>query len=113
VAGTFAFHALTHLEACARPGFLGGKCVGGRHVWSADGTTWHVNTSHRAIQSHVQMQDGRTLVLTRRERPHLLLNDAGRPASLFSGVTVLPYHTEPSAQHPDRTWILAQGVNQR
>jgi hypothetical protein len=111
--GKFAFHALTHLEACAKPGELGGKCVGGRHVWSEDAIQWHSNASHRAIQSQVRMQDGQTLVLTRRERPQLVLNDEGRPAALFSGVSLLPYHTEPSAKHPDRTWILAQGVNQQ
>ena len=57
----------------------------GRHGWSVDGRHWQYS-SDAAYTATVQYADGSNVTFYRRERPHLLLDDARRPVALVTGV---------------------------
>eukprot|EP00755_Sulcionema_specki_P020153 Sspe_Gene.71219::Locus_42179_Transcript_1_1_Confidence_1.000_Length_1822::g.71219::m.71219 len=76
---TGGYHAILHDEqgttrASAR----------GRHACSADGVTWKYATVD-AYNGNVSTTDGGNLLLSRRERPHLLIQN-GVPTHLSNGV---------------------------
>ena len=116
---TGAFHALTHTErtipqlnksapsngagADVGAGAGVGSTIGGRHIWSEDGRTWHSTTDHLALTEHVALDNGTNWTLSRRERPFILFEaDGSTPRVVFNGVE-LPW------QKP-RVFVLAQPV---
>lgn len=75
----------------------------GRHAFSRDGVEW-VLTEQIAYNGTVAFADGSTTTFSKRERPHLLLDEAGNPSVLFTGVMQYPENID------DHSWTLAQGV---
>jgi len=116
---TGMFHALTHTEVTIpqppalaptgggdmvdqRPPLLG-STIGGRHIWSADGVSWHSTQMHLALGEHVELDDGTSWTLKRRERPFILFEgDGSTPRVVFSGA-------ELESQAP-RVFVLAQPI---
>jgi len=95
------FHAIFH----GMDPFLSRKGVG-RHAFSLDGLKWHYIGGGRDIETAfsatVELEGGGKLELKRRERPELVLNSAGKPIALISGV-------QPPWQG-DQTFTLVQPV---
>jgi hypothetical protein len=103
----------------------------GRHAFSRDGVEW-VLTEQIAYNGTVAFADGSTTTFSKRERPHLLLDEAGNPSVLFTGVMQVrsavnlgmpkarlmlygcQLYPVVSLQYPenidDHSWTLAQGV---
>jgi hypothetical protein len=78
--------------------------VGG-HAFSRDGTNW-TWSSITAYTTTVAWTDNSTTILSRRERPGLVLADApGAPRSV-------PTHLFTSAQVGHHQWLLAQPIHQ-
>jgi hypothetical protein len=74
----------------------------GRHAYSRDGATWTL-TDELAYNGTVVFADGSNVTYSKRERPHLLLNEStGDPLVLFTGVMQYSEHID------DHSWTLAQ-----
>jgi len=94
--GTVSWHAIFHSD-------VENKCDGaaGGHAWSEDGVRWTFSESN-AYCNVVEFTNGTSMTLYKRERPHLLTDEFGRPLLLTNGV---------GTHHDcDRTWTLAQQV---
>ena len=72
-------HALSH---------AGHYDASGGHVWSIDGgKSWQCHNDTRAYSSLIKYTDGTQSSLSRRERPHLIMDKQGVPVALTNGVT--------------------------
>eukprot|EP00413_Alexandrium_margalefii_P002002 CAMPEP_0204523498 /NCGR_PEP_ID=MMETSP0661-20131031/6869_1 /ASSEMBLY_ACC=CAM_ASM_000606 /TAXON_ID=109239 /ORGANISM="Alexandrium margalefi, Strain AMGDE01CS-322" /LENGTH=402 /DNA_ID=CAMNT_0051529197 /DNA_START=42 /DNA_END=1250 /DNA_ORIENTATION=- len=78
------WHALLHKmfdpsggSPVPSPGWPGG------HIFSKDGLTW--SEMRRAYSTNVTLESGEVLVLLRRERPKLILDEQGVPTHLTNG----------------------------
>ena len=72
-------HALSH---------AGGWDPSGGHAWSTDsGATWSRHDDVNAYGSLLLRSDGSSVSLSRRERPHLVMDSDGTPVALTNGVT--------------------------
>ena len=73
----------------------------GMHAFSETGRsgTWHWQVEEPAYNNSVEMTNGSTIRIGRRERPHLLFHD-GRPTHLFTAVTWTS----------DRSWTFGQAL---
>ena len=69
-------------------------------------------TGADACLPFVEEQDGSTLLLGRRERPHMLFDSQKRPLMLTNGVTVCPQGSTycPTPYDSDRSWTLTQPI---
>ncbi|GMI33836.1 hypothetical protein TeGR_g1275 [Tetraparma gracilis] len=84
----------------------------GGHSWSTDGgQTWSTHEDIAAYGSLITYDDGTAGVLTRRERPHLVLDEAGIPLALTNGATLSPC-THPEACEEDYCFTALQKLNQ-
>eukprot|EP00041_Stephanoeca_diplocostata_P018731 m.395498 g.395498 ORF g.395498 m.395498 type:complete len:415 (+) comp21102_c0_seq5:197-1441(+) len=94
-----SFHALFHSD-------VEGTCQGaaGGHAYSNDGVTWHFSPWN-AFGNVVRMQNGTDITLRQRERPHLVLDDAGHPIVLINGAGW--------QGDCDHVFTLAQPINQK
>ncbi|GMH67227.1 hypothetical protein TrLO_g1397 [Triparma laevis f. longispina] len=96
-------HGLSH---------AGGWDSRGGHAWSLDGgKTWKVHEDIAAYGSLIEYTDGTSGVLTRRERPHLVLDKKGNPLALTNGATLDPC-THPEACDKDYCFTALQKLNQ-
>ena len=92
--GGGSWHALFHDMAPDLPA--------GRHAYSRDGVAWTL-TDELAYNATVFFADGSNVTYSKRERPHLLLNETtGDPLVLFTGVMQYSEHED------DHSWTLAQ-----
>lgn len=73
-----SFHALFHSDA------EGDGSGSGGHAWSADGAEWTFS-GYNAYTSTVVLQNGSSVKLQKRERPHLVLDSSGTPIALTNG----------------------------
>eukprot|EP00937_MAST-01D_sp_MAST-1D-sp2_P005331 g5331.t1 len=72
-------HAVTHGGGWSDPfGF---------HYWSTDGGNTWLGTGSKVYQNHVQLRDGGEKILSRRERPHVVLGKGGKLLALTNGVS--------------------------
>ena len=72
-------HALSH---------AGHYDASGGHVWSTDGgNSWQGYNDTQAYSSLIKYADGSQRSFSRRERPHLVLDEQGVPLALTNGVT--------------------------
>ena len=72
-------HAVTHGGGWGQPyGF---------HYWSTDGGWSWFGTQNKAYSNVVQLAGGGTKILSRRERPHVVLDARGQLLALTNGVT--------------------------
>lgn len=72
-------HALSH---------AGHYDASGGHAWSVDGGgTWQYHNDTQAYSSLIMYTDGSQQSFSRRERPHLVLDNQGVPIALTNGVT--------------------------
>ena len=73
-------HAVTHGGGWGQPfGF---------HYWSTDGgESWKDNNAVKVYSNVVMLANGGNKTLSRRERPHVVLDKAGVPIALTNGVT--------------------------
>ena len=83
--GTEAFHALFHDEQATRCMLPTGCSANGRHAFSLDGRAWRY-ASEDAWTRDVAFDDGSTLVANTRARPHVILDAAGQPTHLSTGL---------------------------
>jgi hypothetical protein len=91
------YHALFHgMKPYAQDTYAG------RHAFSVDGWNWTFSDLP-AYNSTVHFTNGQVITFSRRERPHLLLNDQGEPTHLFTGVQQYNYN--------DYTWTHVQPIN--
>ena len=59
----------------------------GLHAFSKDGMSWSKSPAHvHAFELRLNVSDGSSFELARRERPELLFDAAGRPRWLYNGV---------------------------
>ena len=73
-------HAVTHGGGWSQPF--------GYHYWSADGGLSWAGTDNKVYQNVVETRDGgRPKILSRRERPHVVLGKGGALLALTNGVT--------------------------
>lgn len=75
-----SFHAIFHSDVektC-------GGAAGG-HAWSSDGGASWEFSPHNAFGNQVVLTNGSTVTLRQRERPHLVLDQKGRPVALTNG----------------------------
>tara|TARA_B110000208_G_scaffold191913_1_gene260913 strand:+ start:2531 stop:4003 length:1473 start_codon:yes stop_codon:yes gene_type:complete len=73
------------LHALSHAGHYDAK---GGHVWSTDGgRSWNHHNDIDAYGSLIKYTDGSQRSLSRRERPHLVLDERGVPLALTNGVT--------------------------
>ena len=79
--------------------------VGG-HAASTDGKTWHYSGG-AAYTTTVAFTNGDNVTFSRRERPELMLDAAGLPTHLITGVVD---KTEEKGTMNDRSWTLVQPV---
>jgi hypothetical protein len=89
------FHALFH------GGPQGGtyKAVGA-HAFSKDGITWSFS-KNAAYTTTITLADGSEHTFSRRERPHLLMDDTGTITHLYTSLWIGPH---------DKTATFAQAV---
>eukprot|EP01064_Diplonema_japonicum_P004947 TRINITY_DN1327_c11_g1_i1.p1 TRINITY_DN1327_c11_g1~~TRINITY_DN1327_c11_g1_i1.p1 ORF type:complete len:407 (+),score=69.51 TRINITY_DN1327_c11_g1_i1:115-1335(+) len=74
-------HAIFHDEQGATR-----SSANGTHAFSPDnGKTWYYGEEH-CYNGEVQQLNGTTKVFARREHPHLILDDTGRPTHITNGV---------------------------
>lgn len=94
-------HGVTHWM-----GQSSGTGGGGRHIWSADGLTWHVSKT-LAFHTQVTWDDGVVEQVTCRERPQILTDtSSGLPLVLYNGV-------QPTGPHlRGNTFTMAQEICQ-
>ena len=60
----------------------------GFHYYSTDGAnTWLGDNSQKVYDNVVELVGGATKILSRRERPHVVLGKDGTPVALTNGVT--------------------------
>ena len=78
------FHVLVH--AYPQMGCKEYNCVVGGHGFSPDGYQWYWS-ANPPFSANVTHRNGTTLSYATRERPFLFL-EQGRPAALFTGVTL-------------------------
>lgn len=96
-------HGLSH---------AGGWDSRGAHSWSLDGgKTWKVHEDIASYGSLIEYTDGTTGVLTRRERPHLVLGKDGELLALTNGATLDPC-THPEYCEKDYCFTALQKLNQ-
>ena len=79
----------------------------GGHGFSRDGVSW--NYTNAAYNCSVVLESGGLYTYARRERPHLLLDDAGNPAFLSNGV--LPNHHSGHQENKDWSFTGVFEVN--
>jgi hypothetical protein len=78
-------HNVSVLHALSHAGHYDSS---GGHVWSTDGgKSWHCHNTTAAYGSLIKYADGTQQSLSRRERPHLVLDEQGEPLALTNGVT--------------------------
>ena len=103
-----------HMLVNALPGGCNPKLQQGGHAWSRDGVTWS-EPRVGAYDTTLRFTDGTTLQCTRRERPQIVLDEAGKPLVMFSGVVGCPT-TGPLANSSYKggcdCFTLAQMMNQ-
>lgn len=90
------YHAVFHdmVGGWHRPEFNNTQV--GSHAYSIDGgRTWH--DTGIAFNLIVHYTDGSETTFIRRERPHIVLNQAGQPVALSSGATYSLLETLPSS----------------
>jgi len=98
-------HGLSH---------AGGWDSRGGHAWSVDGgKTWQRHDDVAAYGSLFMYDDGRTVSLSRRERPHLVFGADGLPSALVNGVTEAWPCTHPNVCPRDHCYTALQKLNQR
>ncbi len=68
-----------------------GAVVSG-HYFSPDGFTWHAS-SVSPYSNVIDLEGGQQQLLTTRERPKMLFNDAGVPTHLSNGVCPTSFDT--------------------
>ena len=73
-----------HMLVNALPGGCSPKLQQGGHSWSRDGVTWSEPRAG-AYDTTLRFTDGASLQCTRRERPQMVLDQAGKPLVMFSG----------------------------
>ena len=86
----------------------------GMHAFSADGgDTWTYGKDF-AYNGTVQTNDGRTILYSRRERPHMILNSAGEVTHVTNGVQeeATPTDCDMYAQC-DRSYTLVQKLGHK
>lgn len=97
---TESFHALFHgLGACG-VGAAGIGC----HAYSADGSSWTLSPTP-AYSLNVVFDDGTNTTFSRRERPQILIDAAGMPTHLVTGVQ-LPATEQPRGGRGDASYTL-------
>ena len=75
-----SFHAIFHSDVEKNSGGAAGG-----HAWSDDdGATWTFS-SKNTFNNTVELQNGTTITLRQRERPHLVLDADGVPIVLTNG----------------------------
>ena len=77
----------------------------GRHAFSIDGIQWHGGDVD-CWNNTVELVDGSTIVLARRERPELIHDEHGRPVALLNGAQFGTVPGNPG----DQTFTLSQRV---
>ena len=70
----------------------GQKGVVGRHAFSRDSVSW-TSSSTPPYSGLVEFADGSSKVMSRRERPQLVLSETGQPRYFSSGVQDEADHT--------------------
>ena len=92
-------HALLHgLGACGAGGV-------GCHAYSQNGWQWTV-ASQPAYNLSVAFDDGSSVTFARRERPQLIVDEAGRVTHLINGVQ-LPHALQPQSGQRDASYSIA------
>ena len=95
------FHALTHL--LQGPHFCYGiLCFVGVHQYSLDGINWLFGGV--AYTNNVSFIDGSSILLTRRERPHIVFAESSRSIVALSNSAMV------GGGFGDRSFTLVQGV---
>lgn len=95
------FHALTHL--LEGPHFCDGYlCFVGVHQFSRDGFTWSFGGV--AYTNNVSFTDGTSILLTRRERPHVVFKEGTQTIIALSNSAMV------GGGYGDRSFTLVQGV---
>lgn len=97
---TMTYHAIFHDHATF-----------GGHAFSRDGVSWTYSTTV-PFTNYVEYIDGSSILLQRRERPHLIFDDAGYITHLTNGVQPAPTATKapPKGFANDFTFTLVQPV---
>ena len=96
-------HALSH---------AGGWDSSGGHAWSTDdGKTWKRHKSVAAYSSLIRYDDGSEVSLSRRERPHLVFDEAGVPVALTNGATAVWPCTHPELCPHDHCYTSLEWLN--
>jgi hypothetical protein len=75
-----SFHAIFHSDVEKN---CGGAAGG--HAWSSDGGVSWEFSPYNAFGNQVVLTNGSTITLRQRERPHLVLDQKGRPVALTNG----------------------------
>jgi hypothetical protein len=83
----------------------------GGHGFSRDGVHW-TYTPTAPFSADIQFVDGEVVSMQRRERPHLILDSAGRPTHLVTSVQPPPGRptSPPTGFRNDRTYTHIQRV---
>jgi hypothetical protein len=98
-----AYHAIFHDEQATRC-MLGQCSANGRHAFSLDGKSWRY-ASVDAYQRNVSYQDGSSITVDTRARPHIILDPSTRqPIALSTGLK----ETDASGY----VWTLVQPMRQ-
>jgi hypothetical protein len=107
--GSRGMHAIFHSDCQASSTSKG---AAGGHAWSKDGVNWTFHKSN-CYNNKISLTDGTQWLLSRRERPKLIINEAGQITHLLSGVS-LPGMANGCGAHPaaaDHTFTMVQPVN--
>ena len=84
----------------------------GYHYWSTDGGFTWGGTQRKAYENHVAFTDRGDLILSRRERPHVVFDPAGGLLALTNGVTeAWPCTLQEEPDRPPCTKPYTPGVN--
>merc|ERR1712032_836297 len=78
-----------HMLVNALPGRCQSKSNQGGHAWSRDGIVWS-DVRVGAYNTSVFFTDGDSMICGRRERPQMILDDAGAPLAMSSGIFSCP-----------------------
>jgi hypothetical protein len=103
------WHAVFHSD-CQKHSMS--KGAAGGHAWSKDGKTWTFHEKN-CYNNKIALTDGTEWVLSRRERPKLIINEGGQITHLLNSVS-LPGVANGCGSHPaatDHVFTFAQPVS--